>query len=59
VSNLTPEEREERRKDLEVAANAMRNMRLTIERVEARLQARREERLNRRRRFRRLLPWTR
>jgi hypothetical protein len=59
MSNLTPEEREERRKDLEVAANAMRNMRLTIERVEARRQARREAWLNRPRGLRRLLFWTR
>jgi hypothetical protein len=56
---MTPEERQQLQRDLEYTANARKNLREILERVEARRQARREEWLNRPRGLRRLLFWTR
>jgi hypothetical protein len=55
----TPEDRDRVRRALEEGEEARRNLQEILERVEARLQARREEWLNRPRGLRRLLFWSR
>ena len=55
----TPEERDRVRRALEEGEEARRNLQEILDRVEARLQARREEWLDRPRGLRRLLFWTR
>jgi hypothetical protein len=59
MRKLTPEERERIRRHGEQNREARRKLQEALDRVEARMRARREEMLNRPRGLRRLLFWTR
>jgi hypothetical protein len=59
MTKRTPEDREELRRLLEEGREARRKMQEILDRVEARRQARIEERLARRRRLHRLRFWSR